>query len=89
MVFYNTDAIEVANVINRMKKSGGSELIPVKFLKFCSKFVSEWIGRIFNFSVQTATFPTLLNLANVTPVYKKDSRTENCNHRPIAVLSNK
>ena len=88
MVFFNTDALEVANVIDRMKKSGGSEDIPVKFLKFCSNFVSEWICRIFNFSVQTATFPTLLKKAKVTPVYKKGSRTDISNHRPIAVLSN-
>ena len=58
-VFYNTDALEVANVVNRMNKSGGSEDVPVKFLKFCSNFVSEWICRIFNLCVQTATFPTL------------------------------
>ena len=71
-----------------MNKSGGSEDIPVKFLKFCSYFVSEWISRVFNLSVQTASFPTLLKKAKVTPVYKKGSITEISNHRPLAVLIN-
>ena len=59
MVFCDTDALEVANVINRMKKSGGSESISVKFLKICSNLVYQWISRIFILSLQTATFPTL------------------------------
>ena len=69
MVLYDTDALEVANAVNRMKKSGGLEDIPVKFLKLCSNFVSWWISRIFNLSLQAATFPSLIKKAKVTPVY--------------------
>ena len=85
MVFYDTDALEVTNVINRMKKSGGSKDIPLKFLKLCFNFESEWSGRIFSLSIRTANFPSLLKKAKVIPVYQKGSRTEIFNHRRIAV----
>ena len=85
IVFYDTDALEVTNVINRMKKSGGSKDIPLKFLKLCFNFESEWSGRIFSLSIRTANFPSLLKKAKVIPVYQKGSRTEIFNHRRIAV----
>ena len=88
MVFYNTDALEGTNLINRMKKSGGFEDIRVKFLKFCSYHASEWIGRIFNLSVQTTIFQTLLKKAMVIAVHNKSSRTGFSNHITIAILSN-
>ena len=34
------------------------------------------------------TFPTCYKTAKINPIYKKGSKTEIHNHRPIAVLSN-
>ena len=33
-------------------------------------------------------FPTLLNLANVTPVYKKTQENSKESYRPVCILSN-
>ena len=88
MVVFDADALEVANNINRMKKSGDQVDIPVKFPNFCYNFTYEWISRIFNLSLQTAIFPNSLKKIMVTPVYKKGLRVETFNHWPNSVLSN-
>ena len=33
-------------------------------------------------------FPDSLKFANITPVFKKDSRTEKTNYRPVSILPN-
>ena len=34
----------------------------------------------------TATFPTTWNISRITPIYKKEARSDPINYRPIAVL---
>ena len=41
-----------------------------------------------NKSISSSTFPSILKLADIIPVYKKDSRYEKSNHRTISVLPN-
>ena len=51
-------------------------------------FFSPFILGYVNKSVSSSTFPSILKLADITAVYKKDSRYEKSNHRPISVLPN-
>ena len=51
--------------------------------------ISEILTTIFNLSIQTGKFITLLKIAKVIPVYKnKGSPYDSTNYRPISLLSN-
>ena len=42
----------------------------------------------YNKTVSDCEFPTSFKNANVSPIYKKDSRLEEKNYRPISILTN-
>ena len=60
--------------------------IPVKILKFNANFVSPFISNVFNESIENDNFPDDLKLADITPVYKKNSRNDKVNYRPVSIL---
>ena len=62
--------------------------IPTKILKQKLDFFSPFILGYVNKSISSSTFPSILKLAGITPVYKKDSRYGKSNYRPISVLPN-
>ena len=43
---------------------------------------------LFNLSFTTGVFPFVLKTAKVVPVFKKDSKLDYSNYRPISLLSN-
>ena len=43
---------------------------------------------LFNLSFITGVFPSVLKTAKVVPVFKKDSKLDYSNYRPIFLLSN-
>ena len=43
---------------------------------------------LFNLSFMTGVFPSVLKTAKVVPVFKKDSKLDYSNYRPISLLSN-
>ena len=43
---------------------------------------------LFNLSFLTGVFPSVLKTAKVVPVFKKDSKLDYSNYRPISLLSN-
>ena len=79
---------EVSLTINLLKKSGGIYDISGRFLKLCRLNVSALLCNFFNRCLNEGRFPSPFKLARVTPVFKKGSRTEISNHRPISVLTN-
>ena len=46
------------------------------------------LADIFNISFSTGVFPTILKVAKVVPVHKKDSKLDFSNYRPVSLLSN-
>ena len=60
-----------------------------------TKILKENVDLFFRFkldyvnkSISSSTFPSILKLADIIPVYKKDSRYMKSNYRPISVLPN-
>ena len=55
-------------------------------IDLCGENISLTPSTIFQNIVNTGIFPDLWNCANVTPVYKKDSKQVVKNYRPISLL---
>lgn len=87
--FYPVDVEEVMLVIKSLKnkKSTGIDHISVNILKTVSDIIAEHLAHLINLSVISGKFPTLLKLASVIPVLKRDDPSNVANYRPISVLS--
>ena len=62
--------------------------IPTKIIKENSDIFGDFIFSNFNCCINTSLYPSLLKRADITPVHKKDSKSENNNYRPVSILSN-
>ena len=82
-------SVEVDSYISQMdnNKSIGPYSIPVPLLKILKIHISPLISSLINDCFLCGIFPSKLKLAKVTPVFKKGSRQDKDNYRPISVLS--
>ena len=69
-----------------VSKAAGIDNISAKYLKMAAPAISQHLTKILNLSIKTGTFPDSLKKAKVTPIYKKGSKTDVNNFRPISVL---
>ena len=60
--------------------------IPVKILKLSSSIISTFLAYIFNHCVLFGIYPSLLEVAKVIPLHKKDHKDVCSNYRPISLL---
>ena len=79
---------EVFEIITSLKKNGSLNDIPRIFLKTCAPYLSSHLCYLFNLCVRTGCFPETFKLAKITPIFKKGSKQEISNYRPIAILKN-
>ena len=85
-----TDSTKVSNIIFSLNqsKSDGSNCIPIKILKLLNKDISDQLAILFNQSFSSGIFPSILKTSKIIPIYKKGSKLECSNYRPISLLSN-
>ena len=62
--------------------------IPTKILKQNSDYFAKYIFENINFCIENSEFPSDLKLADVIPIYKKNSKSLKDNYRPVSILSN-
>ena len=62
--------------------------IPTKVIKDNIDIFTPILPQEFNKSLAIGKFPLSMKLANITPVFKKDDRTDKSNYRPISNLPN-
>ena len=55
---------------------------------FCVDLFSPFILNLVNMSINSSIFSSVLNLADVTPVYKKDSHYQKSNYSSVTVPPN-
>ena len=67
-------------------KSTGIDGIKPRFLKDGANVVKSAITHIINLSIETEKVPEILKQAIVKPLYKKGSRLEVGNYRPVSLL---
>ena len=86
----STNSEEIANIIStlNMNNSSGLNSIPYKTLNLLKKDISKQLADLFNLSLSSGVFPSLIKIGKVVPVYKKDSKLDCHNNRPISLSSN-
>ena len=72
--------------VNSIKASGPNS-IPYRILFPLKNDISKQLVDLFNLSFMTGVFPSVLKTAKVVPVFKKDSKLDYSNYRPISLLS--
>ena len=87
---FSFSAVEVEDVDREIDSLDASKAIqqndiPVKKTK-ANLFCSEFIMHNFNEGISTARFLDILKNAEVKPVFKKKSRTDKENYRPVSIL---
>ena len=68
-------------------KSIGISSIPTKLLKIAAPIIVPYLVSIINLSFIKGTFPKLMKLAKILPIFKSGSRSDVNNYRPISLLS--
>ena len=77
---------EIVN-LDISKSSQGTD-IPTKILKENIDIFTDFFHPSFNECIETSVFPGCLKNANVTPIFKKGSKTLKDNYRPVSILPN-
>lgn len=67
-------------------KSTGLDEIPAKFLREGADALKDKLTHIINLSIHTNTVPTDFKSARVRPLFKKNSRLDVGNYRPVSIL---
>ena len=62
--------------------------IPTKILKGNSELFARYFHKNINFCIEDSIFPSDLKVVDVTPAFKKKSKTSKDNYRPSSILSN-
>ena len=85
-----TDAHEINLMISPLNsdKSTGPNSLPIKILKLWKNEISAHLVGVFNLSLLSVVFPSILKIAKVIPVHKKESKLFWSWYRLISLLSN-
>ena len=80
------DVCKVLQALNPSKSSGPDELHP-KVLKETAGTIATPLLMIFQHSLDTGEVPSAWQQANVTAIFKKGSRKDPSNYRPVSLTS--
>lgn len=88
MYLRKTSSLEITNIITSLKNNAapGYDGIKAKTIKQLVLVLAPIISKIINNCLIQGEFPDILKIAKVTPVYKKGSKYDINNYRPISVL---
>ena len=89
IVLQPTDVYEIIEIISSLKdhKSPGYIDISVHIIKESKFLISDYLANSFNESLETGSYPEVLQIATVIPVHKGRSTLDLGNYRSISILS--
>ena len=70
------------------KKASQAADIPFKIIKENRDLIAHFILHNFNNALSCSEYPTSVKYADITPVFKKDHKTDKTNYRPISIIPN-
>ena len=81
---------EISFIISSLDshKTSSPNSIPVEILKLLKYDISQQLSDIFNMFFFIGQFPSLLKIAKIIPIHKKQSKVDYVNYGPISLLSN-
>ena len=84
---YTTEInIEKILRISNARKAAGIDDLSGRLLKDGSQFLSKPISELCNLSIKLGSFPDSCKIAKLKPLFKKGSKTNSSNYRPISLL---
>ena len=88
---FKLDSITEGYLFNVLKnvevtKAAGLDQISGKFLKDRTRILAKPISELGNLSMAWGSFPDACKIAKVKPLFKKGSKTDPSNYRPISLL---
>ena len=80
----------VSKIINNLDTSKATQqgYIPTKIIKGNKDFFSYFISASFNNDLNKGVFPDELKQVDFKPVYKRESKNEKENYKPVSILPN-
>ena len=87
--FSETSSEKILNILKDLNpsKAAGIDNISGKFLKGGADILARPISQLCNLSIKLGSFPRSCKIAKVKPLFKKGSKTDPQNCRPISLLS--
>ena len=84
-----TTAKEITEIVKSLKSSHscGYDEISTKVLKYSLPCIISPLVYICNLSLTNGIFPTLLKFSQINPLFKKGSKSEIANYRPVSLLT--
>ena len=77
------------NIIKELKNRKARRTLDIetKFIKHANPIISFFLSELFNLCLSTGTYPDLMKVAEVIPIFKKGEKDKMTNYRPISLLS--
>jgi hypothetical protein len=70
------------------KSTAGTDVIPAFLLRGYANVFVYFLTALFNLSLKTSTYPVSGKKSLVSPIHKKDNKSEVENYRPVTLLCN-
>ena len=86
MVFVKDEVRKRLQKLNEGKSPGPDGLHPL-LLKECAASIAEPLAIIFSKSYESGLLPTDWKMAQVIPIFKKDSKNDKANYRPVSLTA--
>ena len=83
-----TTKINIEKILKstNVQKAGGIDDLPDSFLKDGLQILSKPISELCNLSIKLGNFPDSYKIAKLKRLFKKGSRTDPSNYKPISIL---
>ena len=69
------------------KKATEPDGIPLKIIKLSADIIEKQLTNIINTDLESSCFSENAKIASVKPIYKKESRSDKNNYRPVSILN--